>query len=401
MLARSRAADPDGLQEESPAVRVLAFMEASTITGPAKNLFGFAVRARQAGTEVRIVAFERGLHSSPCTFSKGAAEAGLAVDVIRERHAFDPRVLGQIKALVRDRRPDILQTHNLKSHFLIRFAGLHRPYRWIAFHHGYTTTDLKMRLYNQLNRWSLPSADRVVTVCGAFAADLRRTGVPADRIAVRHNTIQPFTPPAAEDVLALRQRLGIPDAALVVFCAGRFSQEKAHADLIRAAASLSGLPDTPPFRLLLAGNGPERQALECLAAELGIREQVILCGHQDYLAPFYAVADVFALPSHSEGSPNVLLEAMAAGCAVAATSVGGVPEIAVNGETALLVPKGDPGALSHAIGRLLADEALRRRLGAQARAEVVRFAPEAYCEAMLDLYRDVLAGTGATRICGN
>lgn len=394
MLARSRPAQQGGL-EKKPALRVLALMEALTVTGPAKNLFEFALRARQAGTDVRIVGFARGLRQRECAFLKAADQAGLPIDIIQERHAFDPQVLSQLKAIVAERQPDILQTHNIKSHFLIRYTGLNHAYPWIAFQHGYTTTDLKVRLYNQLDRWSLPAADRVVAVCGSFAAELKRAGVSADRIVVRHNTVSPFVPPPAADVLAFRQRLGIADSELVVFCAGRFSREKAHRDLIRATAWVLEQAVAPPFRLVLAGDGPERETVERLAAQLGVGARAIFCGHRANLGSFYAMADVFALPSHSEGSPNVLLEAMAAGCAVAATSVGGVPEIAADGRTALLVPKGNPVALGTAIARLLADSELRTRLGREARAAAAKYAPEAYCEAMLSLYREVLARAGA------
>ena len=104
------------------------------------------------------------------------------------------------------------------------------------------------------------------------------------------------------------------------------------------------------------------------------------------------MADVFVLPSLSEGSPNALLEAMACGLPIVATRVGGVPEIAVDGETALLVPPEDPVALARAIDRLLRDRPLAARLGSAARAAVLtRYTPELRATTLSGLYAS-LAG---------
>jgi len=157
--------------------RVVAVIEAVTVTGPAKNLLRFAARARSStAAEISILTFNRSQQSNP--FLDAARSAGLEADVIDERFRFDPGVMGQLTALLQRRSPDIVQTHGVKAHFLVRAGGLARRYPWIAFHHGYTAEDLKMRLYNQLDRWSLPGADRVVTVCTPFAEALARRGVP-------------------------------------------------------------------------------------------------------------------------------------------------------------------------------------------------------------------------------
>jgi glycosyltransferase involved in cell wall biosynthesis len=108
--------------------------------------------------------------------------------------------------------------------------------------------------------------------------------------------------------------------------------------------------------------------------------------------PFYAIAAVLALPSHSEGSPNVLLEAMAAGVPVVATAVGGVPEIATDGETALLVPKGDVPAMAQALARMLDEPAFAQAMAGRAQPAVLSsYRPEKNREWMVNLYRTVLA----------
>jgi glycosyltransferase involved in cell wall biosynthesis len=131
--------------------------------------------------------------------------------------------------------------------------------------------------------------------------------------------------------------------------------------------------------------------LEAAARSRGIHADVIFTGQVNDVQPFYAAADVFVLPSHSEGSPNVLLEAMAANLPIVATAVGGVPEIVENNESALLVPANDPNAMTAAIARLLREEDLGRRLTTNA-AELVasRYAPGQYVRSLAEIYLEVI-----------
>jgi glycosyltransferase involved in cell wall biosynthesis len=373
-------------------------MEAYSVTGPAKNLFEFAKRAAAPDlpfrAHVSIVTFQRRESSTQNAFIRSARAAGLDIEVIPERFAFDPSILKRIREIVQSRRPDIVQTHNVKSHFLVRLLGIKRESRWIAFQHGYTWTDLKMRAYNQLDRFSLSAADRVVTVCGAFAERLRRTGVSPDQIEIQHNTVKPFIAPPSVQVDEIRRRLAIPQEALVIIAAGRLSREKGHNDLVRAFAALQQEPDIPRCRLLIAGDGPERESIEHAAKSLRIADSLILLGQVDNVAPYYALADLMVLPSHTEGSPNVLLEAMAAGLPVVATTVGGVPEILRNGETGLLVQRSDIVGMAKAIKKLLEDKSLRERFGAVGKVEARRYDPEHYCKSLLEIYSRVLDRDG-------
>jgi glycosyltransferase involved in cell wall biosynthesis len=117
---------------------------------------------------------------------------------------------------------------------------------------------------------------------------------------------------------------------------------------------------------------------------------VTLAGHQNIVDPYYAIADAFVLPSHSEGSPNVLLEAMAAGVPVVATAVGGVPEIVSSGKNALLVVRGDTVGLAFAVTQLLIDQALRDRLVSSARDTVFHKTPGAYFQSIVSVFNEAL-----------
>jgi glycosyltransferase involved in cell wall biosynthesis len=368
----------------------LALMEASSVTGPAKNLIGFARRARPS-VELAVATFRRA--SVPDQgLLPALAEARIPVKLIDEAGMGDPLVISRLLALLRAERPDIIQTHNTKSHFLLRVVGRARRAPWIAFHHGFTNRDRKDRFHNRLGKWALQGADRVVTVCDAFRSDLRAAGVPEQRISLRHNFVLPFIPPAAEEVEALRARLGIPAGTTVMLAVGRLSREKGHADLLEALALLKSSNPIPDFRLVVVGEGPERENLERQRRALGLEGAVLMLGQQADVGPFYALAGLAVLPSHSEGSPNVLLEAMAAGLPTVATDAGGIVEIAADGGTAVIVRMRDPRALADGIRRVWSDHQLARRLGSQAKVVAAQFTPEAYVESMIEIYRAALSG---------
>lgn len=396
-----------------PPIKLLALMEATTVTGPAKLLIEFCRAAREAGTaldglprvEASIVTFNRGRATTrngsslssdvdaPNKFVAAARAAGVEVDVITERFRFDTSVVGQLRRAVERHAPDIVETHMIKSHFLTLAAGLARGRRWVAYHHGYTTTDAKMRIYNQLNRLTLPRASRVITVCGPFARQLSGAGVSPEKISVVHSSIAAPHAPRAVEVSELKTKLGVAEGERVILAVGRLSREKGHVGLVHALEHLRRGAHATKFKLVVVGEGPERERVEAAALSLGLEACVVFAGHTSDVRPFYALADVLALPSHSEGSPLVLLEAMAAGVPVVATAVGGVPEVATDGETALLVPPHDPSAFANALARVLSDATLARSLADKAAAHVAeRFSPEARALALVRIYGALVAG---------
>ena len=350
--------------------------------------------------ETSLVTFARSSSSteSPNEFVKAARELGLKIDIIPERFRFDLRVIPALRKIISRCEPDIVLTHQVKSHLLMKVSRLREQYPWVAFHHGYTTTDRKMRAYNQLNRWSLPNADSVVTVCEAFARELTLAGVSRERIHVQHNSIRPQPPASATEVVALKTRLGIASGESLVLTVGRLSKEKAHIDLLAAFNHLREINPEIELRLLIVGDGPERERLEAAAGLLGLGERVVFTGEVSDVQPYYAAADLLVLPSHSEGSPYVLLEARAASVPIVATRVGGVPEMVEHEESALLVPAGDTDALAIAMARLLIDPQLAQKLTAHAAMLVAtRYSPETYVRHLLEIYREVISTSKKTK----
>jgi glycosyltransferase involved in cell wall biosynthesis len=142
---------------------------------------------------------------------------------------------------------------------------------------------------------------------------------------------------------------------------------------------------------VLVGTGRERDALRQLAGTLDISERVVFAGIHPDVTCFYAIADLFVLPSRSEGSSNVLLEAMMAQVPIVATSAGGNPEIVLHEATGLLVPVGDQAALAGAIARLLREPELASRFVSSALARAVsEFSVDRYRRRLAGLYAEAL-----------
>ena len=148
------------------------------------------------------------------------------------------------------------------------------------------------------------------------------------------------------------------------------------------------------MRLVIVGEGMERKGIEEAIQRAGLQQQVRLVGHVKDVRPYYRAADLLVISSLSEGSPNALLEAMAAEVPVVATAVGGIPEIVTDRETALLVPARDPVALATAIAQLLSDRGLAESMASRARDLIEsRYSPLARAESVVKLYERLCLST--------
>ena len=204
------------------------------------------------------------------------------------------------------------------------------------------------------------------------SAYLRRValgwGLDPERVSVLPNPAPDLPQMAPRD--ELRRELEL-DGNVLVF-AGRLGPQKAVGVLLAALADVDGAS------LVVAGDGPERAALERRAAELGLDGRVRFIGSvpRETVLRLFRAADAAVLPSAWENFPHTVVEALAVGCPVIATSVGGVPEVVRDGENGLLVAPNDASALAEAIERFFTDAALRERLAAAAPASVVGYSEE-------------------------
>jgi len=243
---------------------------------------------------------------------------------------------------------DVLCCHGYKANILGRMAARRQKIPVIAVARGWTAESFKVRLYERLDRFHLHWMDKVVCVSEAQAARVRRAGVRPERIRVIYNAIDPtrFLEPDTRYRAKLLRYFRQP-RSYVIGAAGRLSPEKGFEVLVRAAERV--LREQPDTGFVLFGEGPERARLQQQINAAGLGQSFILAGFRADLDRFLPHFDLLVLPSYTEGMPNVVLEAFAAGVPVVATTVGGTPEIVEDGVSGYLVPSGDDEAMAERI----------------------------------------------------
>jgi glycosyltransferase involved in cell wall biosynthesis len=227
--------------------------------------------------------------------------------------------------------------------------------------------------------------DRYIAVSHHVARRLHQTfDLSAPKVCVVPNSVvlAPFNRPVNAESRA--KLMGTPERPIVLTLA-RLDKQKGLHYLLEAAALV------PEAMFVLAGEGPERPALEAQTRALDLNHRVIFLGYRDDVGDLLASCDLFVLPSLFEGLPLSVLEAMAAGKAVVATAIGGTDEAIVHGETGLLVPPADPVALARAIRTAVSDPVLSQRLGAAGRARAQQeFAAETMVRRITEIYDEIL-----------
>lgn len=286
---------------------------------------------------------------------------------------------------------DIVHTHSSKAGFLGRLAAaaagvrsiIHTPHTF-AFQMGvgpvfkalYRVLERRMSRLTTRYACVSRSEEESAVQAGLEAAGkcvLIENGLPESAFSETGNTEQ------------LRRELGLKADDLVVGTAGRFEAQKGLHDLLRAAVLV--LQRVPKVRFVLMGEGSLLPEIRALRDRLGLQETVLLPGEVEQAALFCKAFDVFVLPSLWESLPYSLLEAMAAGNAIVATRVGGVPDALVHGESGLLVPPADPEALAEALVYMLTMPGRRHEFGAAARLRAHgRFRLEAMVRKIEELY---------------
>src|SRR5262249_3445877 len=185
----------------------------------------------------------------------------------------------------------------------------------------------------------------------------------------------------------LRAEADVPPRACVVTSVARLAAQKGLDVLLAAIADMPA----DDIRVWLAGDGPERTALEAPAVRLDVADRVGFLGRRDDVRDLLEATDVFVLPSRTETTPIALLEAMAAGRACVATDVGDCGSMLDGGHAGRVVGPGDARALAAALGELAADEALRARLGVAARERARLFSDVAMAQRTTAIYQSVLS----------
>ena len=375
--------------------------------GPALHVSYLSAGLRDRGYETTLVAgsVSRGEQSMAYV----AEQLGVPVVTIPHLHREisplrDLLATARLARIMRSERPTILHTHTAKAGAVGRMAALlagrARPPIIVHTFHGHVLRGYFGRfwtgVFRLLERMLARITDALVAVSPEVRDELVALGVaPASKFRVIRLGIALDTRIQADEAARAETRrvMGIPDGRFVVGWIGRMTGVKRTDVLLQGFRTLR--EDGIDAVLCMVGDGPDRESVEQLADELGIVRDCLFTGYQEDVGPFFAAFDVFVLTSGNEGTPVTAIEALAAGCPVVATRVGGVPDVVTDGEDGFLV---SPAAVDELAGRLAdlaRDPDLRARMGASGRARMrTRYAVDRLIDDTDRLYRELLAEKG-------
>lgn len=309
----------------------------------------------------------------PGPFVGRMKERGVETHLVHLAPLFNPLALWRLTRLLVRERVTILQTHGARANFYGRIAGRLAgvPVIISTVHNSlkdYEVSPLKRRLYVSLLGLTLPLVHQVICVSDATRWDLIEECPAAEaKTKTVYNGVDPSAFLSQPDRQNIRQELGITQGPVLVTI-GRLTEQKGHHYLLQAFPDL--LETWPQLSCVFVGDGELYGALQRMAKDLGVERACRFVGVREDIADILAAADLFVLPSLSEGFPFVLLEALAMGCPVVASRVNGIPELIEDHKTGLLVPARDPQALATAIRELLSDSAAASTMGVAGRTVV-------------------------------
>lgn len=320
---------------------------------------------------------------------------GVPLRLLERAAGVDVSCSRRLRAFARQQSVDMYHVHQCTPMFqamLSRFPRKRPPL--LLTEHGRHHPDLPSRRRALCHRLLLCKADRLVAVGHATReALIANEGLPADRVEVLYNGVDlaPYSEvsPAARGEVRAELQLGPSD--LVITIVARLDPIKDHSTAVQTLQIAR--ESVPHAKLLIVGDGVEREPITAEIEQAGLREHVRMPGTRNDVPRLLAASDVLLLSSIGEGIPLTVIEAMASGTPVVSTSVGGVPEMIVDGESGLLAEVGDARALAAHIVRLWTDSGLRKRLTANAtkRAREL-FSRETMLSRYAAIYQEMLHG---------
>jgi L-malate glycosyltransferase len=315
------------------------------------------------------------------------AQEGLDFIPLAPRAELDLAAAWRLSRVIKQLQPEIVHAHDPHG-VAMASLGLSmstlpvRP-RLIASRR----VDFHMR-QSALSRWKYRQVDCFICASEAIRRIVVSDGIPRQRTVTVHEGID-LGRVAAAPPATLHQELWLPHEAPIVGNVAALVPHKGQRHLVDAAARV--LPEHPDARFIIAGEGELRASLEQQIRQHHLEKHVMLVGFRADILSLHKAFDVFAMSSVSEGLGTSLLDAMACGKPVVATTVGGIPEVVVHEETGLLVPPRDPPAMAAAVVRLLADARLRHQMGGAGLARVrTHFSAETMVQNTLRVYQQVV-----------
>lgn len=366
-----------------PPYRILHLIGGGEIGGAEQHVLTLLTHLKQSRFTPYLICLAEG------PFAELASQKGIPTETLLMRHPLDLTLLPALSQWIRSHHINLLHTHGSRANLLGRLSARRLGLPCVStvhssLHHDYLSP-AAATLAITLDRLTLPLAKGIITVSKNLAGEVaKRGGKNIKTIYNGQNPLPTFDPDRARE--HFRRHWKIPGDALVLGCIGRLHPTKGHKYLVEAASLLH--KTLPKLHLLMIGDGPLKAELEKQLQEAKV--PYTLPGYLPDAHKALPAANLFVLPSISEGMGLVLLEAMQARIPIVASAVGGIPEVARNNKEALLVPAADSLALAAACQRLLEDKALTRSLIDSASHRWPLFSVETMVSETEEFYLDIL-----------
>jgi len=368
------------METTRPSLRIALMLETDGPGGAENVLFDLAEALRDRGHTVCPIGPE---HGNGWLGAKLRA-SGFETHSFDQTQMLDWRLIRHLKRLFNDLNVDVIHCHEFVSAIYGGTAArLARRPHVLTMHGNQTMCDAWRR--RVVLRCAFRGSHAVVAVSESTKVQLDRDlGLSPESVRVIRNGV-PIRVGQGEGI---RQELGMRDGEILILAVGNLLERKGHIFLLRALQKLQEDGLSEPWRLAIAGGrgGEERSKLEAFIAEHGLSERVHILSYRNDIPDLLAAADLFVMPSLWEGLPLSIIEAMLMGVAVIASDTSGIPEAIVSEEHGLLVPPGDADRLAEALGRLLRDTELRKRLASGGRSRALA---EFTIDAMADSYENL------------
>ena len=361
-------------------MRVMHVLAPARAGGLERVVHALTIGQRRSGLDAVAVPIVESW-SSDHPFAVPLARAGVPVEPVLVHARAYAREWRMLDDLFRRAKPTIVHTHNSHADVLAGIVARRAGILTVATAHGFTRGSIRNHIYEYIDRLAFRRFAAVAAVSRPLADELRRAGIPADRLHIVPNAWSPLTSLLDRD--SARRALGLPVEGFVAGWVGRMTFEKGLDLLVEALPLTADLT----FTVCAVGDGPERQKQQARATTIAPNARIAWTGLVLEAERYFSAFDALVISSRTEGTPMVMFEAMASGIPIVAAAVGGIPDVLSPNEAVLVDPL-RPEMLANAIRSIVVDpEAAAGRAQAAKRRLSSNFTERTWLERYEEVYR--------------
>jgi glycosyltransferase involved in cell wall biosynthesis len=383
---------------ENKRKNVVILRSSNVLTGPEYYIMDLATQLRydKDFNYTVICLWKNSRH--PLPLFEETKKKGLNVKRIDAWGRFNFLIIKKVLNFIRKNRISLIHTIGYKADAVGIAAGKLAKVPVVSFIPGFVESDYRRRVYNLCTLFLARYFDRIIACSDSVARAVSLAGVREDKLCTIRNCVSlERCRVGIDEVEDIKREFGVLDGYQVVVNLGRLDPEKGQIYLLQAAKEV--LAKRKKVIFIIIGNGKLKRQLETTARKLGIEKKIIFTGYRIDAQAIQAIATIVTFPSLKEGIPLAMLQGMALGKPVVASSVDGIPEVIVDGVNGYLVSPRDHRGLAAALEKLLSNSELLTSLGEEARKTVEKeYGMKVLAERLKQIYVQVLAERSISKI---